>query len=106
MGNVQEISPGAARAQNKPDVFVFRRLSKPTSYVVDRIRRRVSLMLSNDFEFCSLDDGLFPMKVDVYHSKGWKPCLWFYHALKLRNLKTQHICTFYGSSGEGRSRAV
>jgi len=84
------------RGQNKSNIFIFGRISEPTSYVVDRIRRRVSLMLSNDFEFYSIDHGLLPRKVDVFHSKDWKVCLWFYRAFKLRNLKMKHVCTFYG----------
>ena len=82
--------------ENKPTIFVFGRISKPTAYVIDRIRRRVSLMLGDDFEFYSIDDGLFPRKVNLFHSKDWKVCLWFYRAFKLRNPKMKHITTFYG----------
>jgi len=53
-------------------------------------------MLSHGFEFYSLDDGLFLRKLDVFHSKAWKVCLWFNRAFKLRILRVKHVCTFYG----------
>ena len=92
----KKINNKKIRGQNKPNIFIFGRISEPTSYVVDRIRRRVSLRLSDDFEFYSLDDGLFPRKLDVFHSKDWKVCLWFNRAFKSRNLRLKHVCTFYG----------
>ena len=84
------------KEQNKPTIFVFGRIAKPTAYVIDRIRRRVSLMLKDDFEFYSTDNGLFPRKIDIFHSKNWKVCLWFYRAFKVRNPKMRHVTTFYG----------
>lgn len=55
----EKINEKEIRGQNKPNIFIFGRISEPTSYVVDRIKIRVSLMLSDGFEFYSLDDGLF-----------------------------------------------
>lgn len=92
MGKAKNDAPSR---QRKPNIFVFGRISKPTSYVIDRIRRRISMMLTDDFNFYSIEDGLFPQKIDIFHSKGWRICLWFYRAFKLRNPKMKHVCTFY-----------
>lgn len=99
----EKINNKKIREQNKPGIFIYGRIGKATSYVVDRIRRRVFLLLGTDFSFYSIDDGLSPKKVDIFHSKDWSICLWLYHAFKLRNLKMKHVCTFYGLPSDKRT---
>ena len=79
----------------KMDIFVFGYMSKP-NYCIDYHRSRICRMLSNDFNFSSLDDGLFPKNVDIFHSKPWNKALWSFRSFKMRNWKIKHICTFYG----------
>ena len=80
----------------KDNIYVFGKIKKPTSYVVDRIRRRVSLMLKKDFNFYSIDNGLLPRKTQLFHSKPWNSALWSYRAFKCRNPQMKHAVTFYG----------
>jgi glycosyltransferase involved in cell wall biosynthesis len=80
----------------KKNIYVVGRIKNPTTYVIDRIRRRVSLALKDEINFYSLDDGIFPKKVQILHSKLWPIGLWGYRAFKLRNPKMKHITTFYG----------
>lgn len=87
-----------ANSNKKPIIYVFGRINNLTSYVIDRIRRRISLMLKDDLEFYSMDNGLFPRKVDVFHNKDLKVCLWAYRAFKLRNPKMKHVTRFYDLS--------
>ena len=82
--------------ERKKNIYVVGRIKKPTSYVIDRIRRRVYMSLKDEFNFLSIDDGLFPKKVHMLHSQPYPIGIWGYRAFKLRNPKMKHITTFYG----------
>ena len=77
-------------------VYIFGNIQQPTKYVIDRIRRRVSLMLDGYFTFYDFKNALRFPRADIFHSKAWDAAVWYHRIMHVRNPRMKHLLTLYG----------